>query len=74
MDERAIFDTVLQEDHAIVRDARARALQQTIMVEASYRVRAPDGSVRTLLTRRIGLPDAQGQVQSVVGVSIDVTP
>jgi PAS domain S-box-containing protein len=74
VDERAIFDTVLQEDHAIVRDARARALQQTIMVEASYRVRAPDGSVRTLLTRRIGLPDAQGQVQSVVGVSIDVTP
>ncbi|MDP2005462.1 MAG: EAL domain-containing protein [Rubrivivax sp.] len=73
-DAHAIFDTVLPEDHAIVRAARERALAQPGMVEASYRVRAPDGRVRTLLTRRIGLPGADGRVQTVVGVSIDVTP
>ena len=43
------------------------------MVEATYRVLSPDGRVRTLLTRRIGLPGPSGQVESVVGVSIDIT-
>jgi PAS domain-containing protein len=74
VDAQAVFDNVLPEDHAVVRDARERALQQTGMVEATYRVRAADGSVRTLLTRRVGLPGDDGQVQSVVGVSIDITP
>ena len=74
VEAHAIFDTVLPEDHAIVRAARERALHETTTVEATYRVRAPDGRVRTLLTRRIGLAGADGRVQSVVGVSIDVTP
>lgn len=64
---------MLPEDHAIVHDARERARRQTEMVEATYCVRAPDGSVRSLLTRRIGLTGASDRVQSVVGVSIDIT-
>lgn len=55
-------------------DALAGALSQTGLVEASYRVRAPGSGVRTLLTRRIGLPDVDGRVDTVVGLPIDVTP
>lgn len=70
---QAIFEAVLPEDHAIVLEARASALQQTGMVEATYRMRAPDGNVHTMLTRRLGLPGANGEMQLVVGVSIDIT-
>jgi len=72
-DEQSVFDSVLPEDHAVVADARTRARTEAGMVEATYRVLSPDGRVRTLLTRRIGLPGASGQVESVVGVSIDIT-
>jgi signal transduction histidine kinase/CheY-like chemotaxis protein len=43
------------------------------VVDAEARYRQPDGSYRTLLTRRIAERDASGQAIALVGVSIDIS-
>jgi PAS domain S-box-containing protein len=57
---------------AIVR-AGEEALAGTGIVDTEARYRRPDGSYRTLLTRRIAERDEAGKPVALVGVSLDVT-
>jgi CheY-like chemotaxis protein len=62
------------DDHAVARDANARALQSTQVVDAVVRVQGgDDGSHRTLLTRRIAQRDPSGRPFELVGVSMDIS-
>ncbi|HVK32451.1 MAG TPA: ATP-binding protein [Burkholderiaceae bacterium] len=62
-----------EDDRQAVVDAAQRALQSDSIVDAEARYRRPDGSYRTLLTRRIAERDAQGRPVALVGVSLDMT-
>lgn len=57
---------------AIVLAAEA-ATRETAPVDVTARYRNPDGSYRTLLTRRVAQRDAQGRVLAVLGVSFDMS-
>lgn len=68
-----ILASVLPEDRPAVLAARERARHARDIVELEYRVRDGHGAVRHVLTRRLGIPCAQGASQEVIGVLIDVT-
>jgi PAS domain S-box-containing protein len=63
--------------HPDDREAVARAAQQALAGDAVIDVRAryrnPDGSWRLLLTRRVAERDEQGQVQGLLGISLDLS-
>jgi diguanylate cyclase (GGDEF)-like protein/PAS domain S-box-containing protein len=72
-DAAGILGSVVAQDRPIVSQARRDALQDGRTVEAAYRLIGVDGAIRHVLTRRVGLRDADGAVRQVVGVTIDVT-
>lgn len=72
-DAARLLAAVLPQDRHILIQARSDALHGGRMVEATYRLVGAAGTVRHVLTRRIGLRDAEGRVRQVVGVSIDIT-
>jgi CheY-like chemotaxis protein len=69
----AIRSTIHPEDV----DAVARGVQEALagdrVVDVVARYRNPDGSWRTLLTRRVAERDERGRATGVAGVSIDLT-
>jgi diguanylate cyclase (GGDEF)-like protein/PAS domain S-box-containing protein len=72
-DASHILAAVLPQDRPIVIQARIDARQGGLTVEAAYRVVGVGGTVRHVLTRRVGLRDGDGAVRQVVGVTMDVT-
>jgi PAS domain S-box-containing protein len=68
-----ILDRVLPADRPAVLAARERARQVRDVIELEYRVHDRLGAVRHVLTRRLGVAGANGDVSEIVGVLIDVT-
>ncbi|HLL18374.1 MAG TPA: histidine kinase dimerization/phospho-acceptor domain-containing protein, partial [Rubrivivax sp.] len=66
--------TIHPEDRDAVVDAAQQAMASDRVVDAVARYRNPDGSWRTLLTRRIAERDEAGRAFGLAGVSIDLTP
>ena len=66
--------TIHPEDRDAIVNAAQRALASDQVVDAVARYRNPDGSWRTLLTRRIAERDDGGRALGLAGVSIDLTP
>jgi CheY-like chemotaxis protein/PAS domain-containing protein len=62
------------EDQALVTRAAEEAVASDRVVDAVARYRNPDGSWRTLLTRRVAERDETGQVLGLAGISLDLTP
>jgi diguanylate cyclase (GGDEF)-like protein/PAS domain S-box-containing protein len=65
--------SVLEQDRPIVAQARERAAREDAMVHAEFRMRAADGAIHDVLTRRMGMRDSDGVIREVVGISVDVT-
>lgn len=69
----AMRDTIHPDDReAIVRGAE-EAMASDRVVDVVARYRNPDGSWRTLLTRRVAERDDDGRVIGLAGVSLDLT-
>lgn len=72
------LDSMRATIHPEDRDAIVKAAQQALasdeVVDAVARYRNPDGSWRTLLTRRIAERDEAGRPLGLAGVSIDLSP
>lgn len=62
------------EDHAFV-DARVRDAQQGILhdMQGRQRVVLPDGTQKTLLSRRRVIRDEAGQIVEILGATVDIT-
>ena len=65
--------SVHPDDLPAIVQASEEALKSTGIVDTEARYRRPDGSYRTLLTRRIAERDESGKPIALVGVSLDVT-
>jgi PAS domain S-box-containing protein len=65
--------TIHPEDREKVLAAADEALASDKVVDAIGRHRNPDGSWRTLLTRRVAYRDAHGRPTALAGVSIDLS-
>ena len=65
--------SVHPDDLPAIVQAGEQALAGTGIVDTEARYRRPDGSYRTLLTRRIAERDESGKPIGLVGVSLDVT-
>jgi signal transduction histidine kinase len=61
------------DDLALIERAAAEAAAGMTVVEAEARYRLPDGSYRTLLTRRMAERDDSGKAVALVGVSMDIS-
>lgn len=61
------------EDRQAVERAAEEALQTQGVVDVVARYRNPDGSWRTLLTRRVAERDATGRATGLAGISIDLS-
>jgi PAS domain S-box-containing protein len=66
-------EAVHPDDLPAIVQAGEQALAGTGIVDTEARYRRPDGSYRTLLTRRIAERDESGRPIALVGVSLDVT-
>src|SRR6185369_16609725 len=66
-------ESIHPEDRQKIVDAGRQATRGSGIVDTEARYRRPDGSYRTLLTRRIAERDEHGQPIALVGVSLDVT-
>ncbi|CAG1017650.1 partial two-component system, NarL family, sensor histidine kinase EvgS, partial [Burkholderiaceae bacterium] len=66
-------ESIHPDDRAAVAQAAERALATSGIVDAEARYRRPDGSYRTLLTRRIAQRDEQGRAVALIGISLDIT-
>jgi PAS domain S-box-containing protein len=66
-------DCIHADDRQAIADAAQRALETDAIVDAEARYRRPDGSYRTLLTRRMAERDAQGRPVALIGISLDIT-
>lgn len=67
------MSALVPEDRERVLQVRAQSRTDDAPVEAEYRVRLPDGSLRQIFTRRTLLRDESGLPLYVVGTAIDVT-
>jgi len=61
------------DDRDVVARADATALATGGIVDAEVRCVRPDGSIATLMTRRVVERDAQGRAVALVGVTLDIT-
>jgi PAS domain S-box-containing protein len=63
--------------HPDDQDAIVRATEEAVagigIIDAEARYRRPDGSYRTLLTRRVAVRDDGGKAVALIGVSLDMT-
>ena len=63
--------------HPDDQEAIVRATQEAVggigIVDTEARYRRPDGSYRTLLTRRVAVRDDSGKAVALIGVSLDMT-
>lgn len=67
------LDLVLPEDRATIAAASAPFIETPAPLAYEFRIRRPDGEVRTLASRSIALTDADGRVTRRLGVNWDVT-
>jgi len=72
-DAESLFDSVDPADLGVLREtlARAEATAGTA-VEAEFRLRRRDGSVRWMLSRAVGIPGEDGRVVRTVGSLSDI--
>jgi diguanylate cyclase (GGDEF)-like protein/PAS domain S-box-containing protein len=63
---------VVDDDREIYRDAMRRVVTEG-WVDAEFRIRRPDGEVRTLQARARGVKGPSGRVDQVDGVAVDLT-
>lgn len=68
-----VRDLIHPQDLDAVVAAANQAVQSQRVVDVQGRYRQPDGSWRTLFTRRVAHRDAQGRAVALVGISLDVT-
>lgn len=73
VDLERLRETLHPDDRPLVEAAARRAETEGGAVDQVARYRQPDGSWRTLLTRRMALPAAPGQRPELAGISIDLT-
>lgn len=62
------------DDQPAIRAAATQALDSDRVIDVVGRYARPDGSWRTLLTRRAAHRDAEGRLLGLLGVSIDLSP
>ncbi len=72
-DEAQRFDMVLPEDRAALAVASSPLLTSTEPLGYEFRIRRPDGQVRTIASRSIAVLDDAGRVRQRIGVNWDVT-
>lgn len=70
---QTIRDLAHPDDRAAIVAAADAALEGNAAVSLRARYRNPDGSYRTLMTRRVAQRDADGRVQALLGVSLDIS-
>jgi len=70
---QAMRDTIHPDDQAAVVRAAEEAMASDRVIDVVARYRNPDGSWRTLLTRRVAERDAAGQVVGLAGISLDLS-
>jgi PAS domain S-box-containing protein len=66
------FDTIVPEDRASVMTGMNKGAQGETF-EMKFRITRPDGAVRSIFSRGFPVHDEAGNLQSVVGLSSDVT-
>lgn len=68
------IDAVVQEDRqALLAAIPERVLERDLLAFPDYRIRRPDGSVRWIASRAVGVADADGTVSRVAGIMEDIT-
>jgi PAS domain S-box-containing protein len=72
-DVRDFMAVVHPDDREIVRQANLRAIREGVMTPTEYRIIRPDGQIRWCLSRGEVRWAADGAVERVLGVNIDVT-
>ena len=73
MSLQAVRELAHPDDRAGLAAAAKAALASTTPVDRRARYRNPDGSYRTLMTRRVAQRDPHGRVQALLGVSFDIS-
>ncbi|MEO8122785.1 MAG: PAS domain-containing protein [Burkholderiales bacterium] len=73
MSLQAVRELAHPDDRAGLAAAAEAALESHATVDMHARYLNPDGSYRTLMTRRVAQRDADGQVQALLGVSFDIS-
>ena len=66
-------DRVHPEDRARLESVVERAIQTKGSYEAEYRIQLPDGTVRWIAGRGQCVPDDEGNLTRLIGVSMDIT-
>jgi diguanylate cyclase (GGDEF)-like protein len=64
---------VIESDRGVVRRARERLLSEGLSYQVTFRIRRPDGSMRTVFEQAAPLEGASGYVRSFEGITQDVT-
>lgn len=70
-DVRQVFDRIHPEDRARVRAGMEASARSRLVTE--YRIRLPDGTVRTVASLSDAIPDADGRAERMAGVLADVS-
>jgi len=71
--EDEFFGVVHSDDSAAVKEALARAIEQNVLYETTYRAIWPDGSIHYISARGMLARDDMGQPQRISGIIWDVT-
>ncbi len=69
----AWFNAIVPEDQPNVKQVFFNAIQTKVNVSIEYRIRRPDGSLRSIYDRRFQLKDNEGNLTGVIGIATDVT-
>ena len=73
IDLESMRSSIHPEDRQAVEQAAEEALKSDGVVDVVARYRNPDGSWRTLLTRRVAERDVAGRATGLAGISIDLS-
>jgi diguanylate cyclase (GGDEF)-like protein/PAS domain S-box-containing protein len=68
-----LLELVIESDRGVVRRARERLLSEGLSYQVTFRIRRPDGSMRTVFEQAAPLEGASGYVRSFEGITQDVT-
>ena len=72
-DPRSFMDAIEPEDRERVQAGMARNLRGETTGEVEFRIRRPDGEVRTVLAHSVPVLNDRGAVYRIIGVIMDVT-